>query len=202
MALLTVADNPRGAGTARRRRGRSWWALIAGGCLAALAPQISAQSKSGFSEYQVKAVFLFNFVQFVDWPADALPTAESPLVIGVLGDDPFGAFLDEAVVGEKINQHPLIVRRFQRVDEIDAVHVLFVSRSEQSHLKQIFSALKGRSILLVGEPEGFAVQGGTIRFVTENNKVRMRINLNAAKNSRLVISSKLLRAAEIVTTKD
>jgi hypothetical protein len=200
MELLGTSDPQRSA--ARPRRCRGWRWLLAAGCLLALAPGTFAQAKPGFSEYQVKAVFLFNFVQFVDWPPEALPTPQSPLVIGVLGDDPFGAFLDEAVSGEKINQHPLIVRRYKTVEEIDACHVLFVSRSEQPNLKDVFAALKGRSILLVGEPEGFATQGGIIRLVTENNKVRMRINLDAAKSSKLVISSKLLRAADIVTTRD
>jgi hypothetical protein len=58
-------------------------------------------------EYQLKAVFLFNFAQFVEWPASAFPSPETPLVIGVLGEDPFGPYLDETVRGEKVNDRPL-----------------------------------------------------------------------------------------------
>jgi hypothetical protein len=154
------------------------------------------------SEYQVKAVFLFNFAQFVEWPAAAFEGPEAPLVIGVLGEDPFGPALDDTVRGEVINERPLAVRRFQRAEDLDQCHILFVSRSESKRLESIVAALRGRAILTVGETEGFALRGVMIRFVTEKNRLRLRINLDAAKAAGLVVSSKLLRPAEIVTTKD
>jgi hypothetical protein len=151
-------------------------------------------------EYQLKAVFLFNFAQFVEWPRAAFPEAKTPLVIGVLGEDPFGAFLDDTVRGEKVNNRPLAVHRFRRVDEIKTCHVLFISRSERERLGQILPSLKGRNILTVGDAEDFAGRGGMIRFVTEKNKIRLKINVDAAKTADLTISSKLLRPAEIVTS--
>jgi hypothetical protein len=150
-------------------------------------------------EYQVKAVFLFNFAQFVEWPAVAFPEAKTPLVIGVLGEDPFGAELDEIVRGETLGLRPLQVRRYQRVEEIEACHILFISRSEGPRLALVLERLKGRSVLTVGDMDEFTRRGGMIRFVTEQNKVRMRINVEAAKRVGLVISSKLLRPADIVT---
>src|SRR5262245_36573345 len=81
-------------------------------------------------EYQLKAVFLFNFAQFVEWPSAAFPEAQTPLVIGILGEDPFGAYLDETVRGETVNNRSLIVRRYRRVEEIETCHILFISRSE------------------------------------------------------------------------
>jgi hypothetical protein len=151
-------------------------------------------------EYQVKAVFLFHFAQFVEWPSPAFPEAQTPLVIGVLGDDPFSRFLDETVRGETVNDHPLVVRRFRSLEEIDTCHVLFISRSEADRLEQILAGLKGRSILTVGDTEGFAKRGVMIRFVTVDNKIRLRINLERANAANLKISSKLLRPAELVTT--
>src|SRR6267378_1758058 len=159
---------------------------------------LSAQPASS-REYQVKAVFLFNFAQFVEWPTNAFPEAQTPLVIGVLGEDPFGAYLDETVRGEKVNDRPLVVQRYHRVEEIKACHVLFISRSETENLEPIFTNLKGRNVLTVSDAVGFAQRGGMIRFVTEKNKIRLRINLEAAKAAGLTISSKLLRPAEIVT---
>jgi hypothetical protein len=156
------------------------------------------QAPADTPEYQVKAVFLFNFAQFVDWPPQAFPEAQTPLIIGVLGNDPFGSYLDETVRGEKVNTHPLVVRRYRRVEEIDTCHVLFISQSEANRLEQILNRLKGRNILTVGDANGFANRGGIIQFVTENNKIRMRINLGTAKACNLKISSKLLRPAEIV----
>jgi len=149
-------------------------------------------------EYSVKAVFLFNFAQFVEWPSEAFPSGQTPLIIGILGDDPFGTYLDETVRGEKVNNRPLVVRRFHRVDEITTCHVLFISRSELTRLGQILGDLKGRNVLTVGDANNFALEGGVIQLVTEKNKIRMRINLDAAKAADLRISSKLLRPAEIV----
>jgi hypothetical protein len=153
-------------------------------------------------EYQLKAVFLFNFAQFVEWPPQAFADAQTPLVIGVLGRDPFGAYLDETVRDEKVNGRSLTVQRYRRVEEIGACHILFISRSEADRLGQILASLKDRNILTVGDADGFTERGGMIRFVIENNKIRLRINLNAAKAARLTISSKLLRPAEIAAGKD
>jgi hypothetical protein len=156
---------------------------------------LSAQTATS-PEYQIKAVFLFNFAQFVDWPPKAFADAQTPLVIGILGEDLFGSYLDETVRGEKVNNRPLVVQRFRRIGEIKACHVLFISRSENARLEEILASLKGRSILTVGDNDDFALRGGMIRFVTEKNKIRMRINLEAVKAANLTISSKLLRLAE------
>jgi len=149
-------------------------------------------------EYQLKAIFLFNFAQFVDWPSDAFLETQTPLTIGVLGDDPFDSYLDETVRDEKVNGHPLVVQRFHRVEDIKACQILFISRSETKRLEQILEDLKGRNILTVGETESFAKHGGMIQFANEQNKIRFKINAEAAKAANLTISSKLLRAAEIV----
>jgi len=147
----------------------------------------------------VKAVFLFNFAQFVDWPAGAFPDSTAPLVIGVLGDDPFGPYLDETVRGETVRGRPLAVRRYQQIDEVRTCHILFISASEESRLGNILDSLKHRAILTVGDSPAFAQRGGMIRFVSERNKIRMRINVAAVEAAQLTISSKLLRAAEIVS---
>ncbi len=86
-------------------------------------------------EYQVKAVFLFNFSQFVEWPAQSFQDTNA-LVIGILGDDPFGAYLDEAVRGEEVNGHPLVVNRYKHIDDVKACHILFINAAETHQLKQ------------------------------------------------------------------
>jgi hypothetical protein len=159
---------------------------------------LPVQSASA-TEYQVKAVFLFNFAQFVEWPTNTFPETRTPLVIGVLGQDPFGGYLDEIVRGERVNNRPLTVQRYSRVEDIKICHVLFISRSEEDRLEQILASLKYRKILTVSDDEGAARRGVMIRFVTEQRKIRLRVNLEAAKAANLTISSKLLRLAEIVT---
>lgn len=166
--------------------------LLACGTLA-LGPVVAAPTTS-----QVEAVFLFNFSQFVDWPPQAFPQVDSPIVIGVLGSDPFDGTLDEVVRGETVKGRPLVVRRFQRVEQLTDCHILFISRSERPRLEPIVQTLKGRSILTVSDLDEFATEGGIIGFVMLDNKIRLRVNLEAAKEAGLTLSSKLLRPAQIV----
>lgn len=178
----------------------AWLRVVRCAALAAVA--LAAKEPRGQSsptrEYQVKAVFLFNFAQFVEWPANAFAEPQTPLVIGILGDDPFGPYLDEAVRGETVNNHPLVVQRYRRAEDITTCHILFISTSEDAHLGQVLDDLKGRNILTVGEGDRFAVRGGMIRFIMDHNRVRLRINLEATEAANLKLSSKLLRPAEIV----
>jgi hypothetical protein len=143
-------------------------------------------------------VFLFNFSQFVDWPPQVFPDERSPIVLCVLGDDPFGAALDDVVHGEVVNGRALAVRRIRSVEEATDCHILFVSRSERAHLDEILRRLKGRSVLTVSDMDDFARAGGMIRFVTVDNKIRLRINVESARTAGLTISSKLLRPAHII----
>jgi hypothetical protein len=151
------------------------------------------------TEYEVKAVFVFNFSRFVEWSPQAFSAPNAPFVIGVLGNDPFGAHLDEAMRGEQLDQHPLVVRRFRTVEEIGDCQILFIDRSENERLGQIIAALDHRSTLTVSELDRSSERGVMIQFTTENNRIRLRINVEAARAAGLTISSKLLRSAEIVS---
>lgn len=150
-------------------------------------------------EYQVKAVFLYNFAQFVEWPESVFTEDKSPLVVGVLGSDPFNAYLDEVVRGERVGSHPIQVVRYHRIEDIKNCHVLFVSASESSRLAPILAGLRKRKILTVGESDLFSRLGGMVSFVTRQGKIRLKINLEAVQAADLTVSSKLLRLAEIVT---
>ena len=168
-----------------------------------LADSLNAYGQSAPSrEYQVKAVFLFNFTQFVDWPPAAFPEDTASLVIGVLGDDPFGPYLDEIVRGEQVNNRHLTVRRYRRPEDIGACQVLFISRSEDRNLGKVLTAVKGSDVLTVSDADAFASRGGMIQLATEKGKIRLKINVDAARASSLTISSKLLRSAEIVASRD
>ncbi len=172
---------------------RLW--LVVSALLLVSAVPLSAQSK----EYQIKAAFLYNFSQFIEWPPTAFGGAQEPIVLGIIGEDPFGAYLDELVRGEKVNNHPLVVQRYASVDEIKNCHVLFISRSKSLPPGPLLESLKGRSTLTVGDSDEAARAGVMIRFFTDQNKIRLRINVEAAKAVNLTISSKLLKAAEIVS---
>jgi hypothetical protein len=170
--------------------------------LSALSLGVTPQDMELSREYQVKAVFLFNFSQFVEFPSEAFLTADSPLVIGVLGKDPFGDYLDETVNGEKVNGHSLTVERYKTLEEIKTCHILFISADKKLDVKGIFKQLENRPILTVGDMPNFAKNGGIIRFLTDDNKTRIRINIEAAKKANVTISSKLLRIAEIINSEN
>lgn len=169
-----------------------------------LAGVISAVSFSAYSqtevskEYQLKAVFLFNFIQFVQWPETSFEEESSPFIIGILGNDPFGFFLDKTVEGEAVNGHPLVVQRYRSVEEIGKCHILFVGISDRKVINQALDSLSDKNILTVSDLQNFGAHGGMIGFVTREGKVRFQINHKAAEEANLIISTKLLRLAEIV----
>ena len=150
-------------------------------------------------EYQLKAVFLWRLAQFTQWPSEAFESADSPIVICVLGENPFGDALEEAVRGETAHGRKLVVRHYRSVQEIKACHILYIGGSAARQVKEIIAALRGRSILTVSDIEGFALSyDGMVRFLTEQNKIKLRVNLKAATAARLALDPRLLRTAEIV----
>ena len=147
-------------------------------------------------EYQLKAVFLYNFAQFTEWPPGAFADEKFPIVFGILGTDPFGRFLDDTITGETVRGRPLVVEHYRRAEEIKTCHILFVSQSEARQMDALVRSLKGKPILTVADADGPSSAGAIIRFAVENNKVHFRINQEAAGAAGLTLSSKLLRVAD------
>ena len=168
-------------------------ALIAGGGLRLA----QGQSAPKFSEHEVKAAFLFNFMQFVEWPASVATNASRPLVIGVLGDYPFGAALDETIKGETVRGQPLQIKRSRLVDDMKDCQLVFICRNEKPHLKEILNSLRGCGTLTVSDIEEFCQHGGMIELLNEGGKIRFAINQEAAEQGKVKISSKLLRLARL-----
>jgi hypothetical protein len=172
------------------------------GLLSVFGMSAAAQASAPSREYQVKAVFLFNFAQFVDWPPAVFAQDSDPLAICVLGNDPFGSYLDDIVRGEQVNSRRLTILRYHAPDEIRGCQVLFVSKSESRNLEKTLASARAMDALTVSDADDFAARGGMIQLATENGKIRIKINVSAAKASSLTISSKLLRSAEIVASRD
>lgn len=149
------------------------------------------------NEYSLKAVFLYNFCRFVDWPEPAFDSPHDPLVIGIVGPDPFGTLLEEAIAGENYHGRPIRIEHYQSAREIRQCHLLFISQLEAPQTGAILAAVAGRNILTVGETESFLDQGGMIALTAEQNRVRLRINPTALRATKLSVSSKLLQVAEI-----
>jgi hypothetical protein len=149
------------------------------------------------NEYAIKSVFVYNFCRFIDWPDSAFASPNEPLTIGIVGPDPFGALLKEAVAGETYRNRPIQIERYRSAGDIRHCHLLFVSQSESSHLAQIVAAIEKQSVVTVGETQDFVHRGGMIALIAERNRVRLEINPSMLRAARIDVSSKLLRVADL-----
>src|SRR5262245_54700686 len=120
----------------------AWFALVT--AAVGLLPATSLAQPSMAREYEVKAAFLFSFAKFVEWPPTAL--AGESLVIGILGADPFGPVLDKVVADQNVHGKKLTVRRFDASDDVTQCHILFIGRSEDSRLTDVFTRLDGAAV--------------------------------------------------------
>lgn len=172
-----------------------WWlVLLFVGCAS---PGTAGAQVS--KEYQIKGVCLWRLAQFVTWPTNAFDSADIPLIIGVLGDNPFGGILHAAVKDETAHGRKLLVQNYRSVNEAKSCHILFVSASEAGQINRILRELSGKSILTVADFEGFArSKGGMIGLLTQRNRVKLRVNLKAVDAAGLRLDSRLLRAAEVI----
>jgi hypothetical protein len=155
----------------------------------------SRAQESPPTEYQLKAAFLLNFAKFVEWPPAAFAEVTSPIVLGILGENPFGDALERTIRAKTINNRRLEIKPFPSSAEATNCHILFISTSEKARLPEILASLRGASVLTVGETDRFTETGGMINFVRQGNKIRFQINEVAAKSAGLKISSKLLSLA-------
>ena len=146
--------------------------------------------------YQIKAAFIFNFAQFTEWPEGAFDDKEAPLVIGIFGSNPFGDVLEDTVRNEVVHGRRLVVERYTKLAEIKSCHILYIGQSEVDRVENIRDQLKGKPVLTVSDIENSGARGVVIELVTTQNRIRFRINLEAAKQANLTLSSKLLRAGE------
>src|SRR6185437_1696409 len=151
------------------------------------------------AEYRVKAVYLYDFARFVQWPGDAQAAKpQSAFPVCVLGRDPFGAELQAEINGGSINGQHLELRHIESPERARGCRILFISASEDDRLRGILSALKSAPLLTVSDMRDFCSRGGMIQFVLQDNRVRFEVNLRATDRAGLTLSSQLLKVAAAV----
>jgi uncharacterized protein DUF4154 len=163
---------------------------------AASAPTAMAAAASLPTDYEVKAAFLYNFAKFVRWPDDAAPGPT--FVLAIVGDDPFGEVIDRAFHGKTVLGRPVEIRRTRSVREAAAAQMAFIGASERGHLSEVLAALKGESVLTVGDMDRFADGGGMVGFRLKDSTVRFELNLRELRQARLQMSSQIIRLAQRV----
>ncbi|MCP5450994.1 MAG: YfiR family protein [Gammaproteobacteria bacterium] len=186
-------------GPERRRLGDSWsywlgvWAtmLLVGSLLS------SDTGASRFDEYAVKAAYLYNFAKFVEWPPEVFPATDSPLVICVAGENPFGTAL-EALHDKVVEGRPVEVRHMPTATGLDRCNVVFIGQAEQGRFKSVLAELARLPILTVSDIGGFAQAGGMIALFESDQHIRFNINITVARQANLKLSSQLLKLATIV----
>lgn len=171
--------------------------------LAALLPaallfgaRVGAQTP--MSESQVKAMFVYNFLRFVEWPVDVAAGAKDPFVVLIIGE---GATADatERFLGSKtIGERPLVVRRIRWDQSLAGARAAFVVERDAKKLNHILDAAAAAGVLTIGEGETFTTRGGVIGLLVEDRKVRFDVDTTAAQNAGLRVSSKLLALTRVV----
>lgn len=165
------------------------------GVLLATTTRLHAQTLI-MDEYRLKAAFLSNFAQFVEWSPEAFTNASEPINICVLGRNPFGSNLHNAVRGKVVATRTVAVREIRDAKQVSRCHMLFISAAEQERSGQLIAELKGPNVLTVGETDQFVATGGIMSFRITDSRVRFVIDASAASAAKLTISSKLLSLAE------
>jgi YfiR/HmsC-like len=168
--------------------------LLALAVLWAFTGTLFLHAQSSPTEYQVKAAYLYNFGKFVEWPAKDT-SSETSFNICVLGQDPFGSTFGSTIGGESIKGKSVLLKSIPRAQEAVGCHILFISSSEEPHLKEILAALDKTSVLTVSDMPHFTRRGGMIQFVMEANRVRFEVNLTSTERTGLTVSSQLLKVA-------
>lgn len=156
----------------------------------------SAVGNAAPTEEQVKAAFLLNFPKYVEWPGASFPSPDSPYVFVVLGDVRIQSALREMMVEKQVGGRPFVIADEDQLD--GGAHVVFVAAGAEGKLASTLAQLPGQSVLTVGESERFLRDGGVVNLARRDRKIRLQINLGAANDKVLKISSKLLSVSEVV----
>lgn len=162
--------------------------------LAALLMAAHAPAAAQPTENSVKAAFLPKFARYVEWPAAARPAAGSPLVLCVVGNDPFGGLIDSAVEGQKVEQNPVVVRRFADAGSAKGCHVAYVRGGGSANTGKMLAAMGGSPVLTITDSRDGGARG-MIHFALKGGRVGFHVDNAAASRSGLTISSRLLALA-------
>ena len=147
-------------------------------------------------EYEVKLGFIYNFINFVTWPKTAFESGSDTLTLCFASDNLYSEVLYK-LDGKTIKGRKLKVITYQEETCLEQSHILFFATQDRELIQQVLDLIKGRSILTIGETEGFTHMGGTINFFKERNRLRFKVNIDAVHRSSLKMSSQLLGSAKI-----
>lgn len=189
-------------------------AIVILGCL--LVPAYADTQSGQYKEYEVKAAFIYNFLKFVDWPEEKMENSDKQIIIGIIGENPFGSAAN-VFKNKKVEDREVVLKYFESFEDIKNMskedraakeeslkncHLLFICQSERKQVREITDLVSKSSVLTVGDMDGFTKSGGIINLFIEDNKIRFNINLTVADKNGLKVRSQLLRLAKNVYRDD
>lgn len=172
--------------------------LAVSALLAGVSTRAVAQAPTGAGEYEIKAAYLLNFTRYVEWPPEAFTSAGDPIVLGVLGQNPFGPALARTMIGRTSQGRPVEVRVLDGVSDAEDCHAVYLAADEQRLHPDIVGQIARRGLLTIGEGEEFVRRGGILGFVASGQTVRFAANVKAADRAGLHLSSRMLALASNV----
>jgi hypothetical protein len=146
---------------------------------------------------ELKAAFLFNFAQFMEWPAETVP-AGAPLALCVVNDIAVADVLEKTVKGRTVEGHSLTVKRLKAGAPLPPCHVLYVAGSDLKRSLEVIETVKGVLALTVSDAARFAETGGMVELFVENDRMRFAVNVDALQRARVRLSSRVLGLAKVV----
>jgi hypothetical protein len=147
-------------------------------------------------EHEVQALYLYNFTKYVDWPASAFSSGESPFVIGLVGREEVRQDLEEIARAKTVSGRPVVIRLVAAEAEFTKCHMLFIGSGSRKDIEHALQVVSKRPILTVGVTEEFLNLGGMILLTRRENRLDLRINLEASRKAQLNVSAKLMIIAE------
>ncbi len=143
-------------------------------------------------EYPIKAQFLYKFTPFIEWPAGAFEQPAGPMVLCIVGRDPFGGALDRAIGGQRLGPRPFVVLRLSRIEPGSGCHLAYLAGGADQAPAAAIQALRGAPVVTVTDEAAGAGARGMIHFVVRDQRVRFIIDAGGAGQAGLKVSSKLL----------
>ncbi len=176
-------------------RNRLFFALL----LFAAVAFSNSNTATAKSEEAIQAALILQFAKFVEWPRGEFQSANSPVVVGVMGDERLREILTFMAIDKKVGKRGLKIVDANTSSSWSSVQVLFIDESKSANIPKVLTSVNRKSVLTVSEAEGFSEQGGMVYFERVSKKIHLTINTAATSAARLNLDSKLLKIATIIS---
>lgn len=151
-----------------------------------------------YSEAEIKAAFVCNFAKFSQWPSTKFKTDTSSIIIGLVGEEPFGEIIYKIAKSAQVNDRKILVKKIENLSQLSEIHLLYIGKVDAATLTNFLGLSPKNSVLTISELKNFCQMGGIINFSKDKAKYGFEINDKIAQKSKITISAKLLKLATVI----